>query len=49
MLAVDRQHSGQAQNPVIVRVIYFFFPYVGYVGGFLNLSHFFVPTVHADT
>jgi len=49
MLAGGRQQIIQAQNPVIIRVYIFFFPYVGYVGGFPDPSHFFVPTVHADT
>lgn len=36
MLAVHRQHSGEAQNPVVVRVYIYIFYYVGYVGGLLG-------------
>ena len=42
VLAVDRQHSGQGQNPVIVRVYIYIFNYVGYVGGLLGFF-FFLP------
>ena len=42
VLAVDRQHSGLGENPVIVRVYIYIFYYVGCVGGLLQFF-FFLP------